>query len=38
MSVFFSHNNKYKSKDFEYLDIFHDSIIKNNESIGEVIV
>lgn len=38
MSVFFSQNNKYKSKDFEYLDIFYNGIIKNNESIGEVIV
>lgn len=38
MNVFFSHNNKYTSKDFEYLDIFHNGLIRNNESIGEVIV
>jgi hypothetical protein len=38
MNVFFSHNNKYTSKDFEYLDIFYNGIIRNNESIGEVIV
>ena len=38
MNVFFSHNNKYTSKDFEYLDIFHNGVIRNNESIGEVIV
>jgi hypothetical protein len=38
MQVFFSHNNKYTSKDFEYLDILQDGKISNNPSIGEVIV
>jgi hypothetical protein len=38
MSVFFSHNHKYTSKNFEYLDIFHQGFVANNESIGEVIV
>ena len=38
MQIFFSHNNKYAAKDFEYLDIFNDGSIKNNPSIGENIV
>jgi hypothetical protein len=38
MGVLFSHQKKYVSKDFEYLDIFHDGTITNNQSIGEIIV
>jgi hypothetical protein len=38
MDVFFAQNSKYTAKNYEYLDIFSNGIIKNNESIGEVIV